>query len=1117
MSTEQQQLEVVITGLEAQRPLLGDTIVDAALVPLRARLTALAAAQPPTFATADQTLKQVTVLFLDVVGSTALSQHLDPEEIHAVMDGALARCTDIVESHKGKVLNYAGDSILAVFGADEVQEDDPERAVRAGLALLEEGKRQGKQVESLHGHAGFDVRVGVHTGGVLLGGGLDKEGNIRGMNVNIAARMEQTAPAGALRISQDTYRHVRGVFDVAPQPPIQVKGCDTPILTYLVQRAKPRAFRVATRGIEGVETRMIGRDAELEKLQDSFKSLYRESRLSAVTVVAEAGIGKSRLLYEFENWAEARVETFCLFQGRAQPQTRSQPYGLLRDILARRLQIADSDSMEAAKQKVEAGISPLFVAEDGDDMAQAHAHLLGHLIGLDFAESRHIKGIRDDARQIRNRGFHTAAQMFRRLAAQERMPIVLLLDDLHWADEGSLDFLTYLTQVNRDAPMLMLGLTRLALFERRADWPGAVDAQRIDLLPLDKSSSRLLANELLKKLPEIPTALRGLLIGGAEGNPFYMEELVKMLVDEGAIATGSECWTVISEKLLATHVPPTLTGVLQARLDGLAPSEKLALQQASVIGFVFWDQALAAIDSRAVEALPSLMRRELTVPRKDASLDGVREFTFKHQILHHVTYETLLKRTRREFHAKSAAWLASLTGARANDFLGVTAEHFEKAGDNASAREYFSRAAEHAAGRYAHEAAMEYVRQALALAADDDHASRWRLLDIQERTLDLQGQRTGQQAAIDELQRIADSLDDDTQRGEVAWRRSDIALKTADFRTSASSARQAMALAERVGAVALRLRAQQRLAGALGMLGDASAAKALAFDGLASARAQGLRDVEARFLNALTVVAAAQDDMMMAVEMNRQQLAISQELGDRRSEARTLINFGIAWISLGRGAEARHHLDEGLRLTRAVGDRALEPYALFGLSVLAARQGDDAQALTHAQLALDTAIAVHDPHSEAIALCRLGNAELALGRHVAAAAAFVRAHAVALALDHAQRYDAAAGLARVALARGDVAGALRSLEKVLNHLVDGGTLDGTDVPQLIRLTCYQALARAGDPRAAGSLATSHSELQARAATITDATLRESFLNEIPEHREIVAAWSERKASLQERV
>ena len=209
-----------------------------------------------------------------MVGSTTLAQQLDPEAISAVMDGALSRGTANVEAHRGKVLQYAGDNILAAFGVDAGAEDDAERAVHCGLALLQLGKLLGAEVLAAHGHAGFNVRVGIHTGGVLLGGGVDADGSIRGIAVNIAARMEQTAPAGGLRISHDTYAQVRGLFEVDAQEPLAVKGVDAPVQSYLVKRAKPRQFRIGTRGIEGVATRMIGRDAELEALQAAYRSLF---------------------------------------------------------------------------------------------------------------------------------------------------------------------------------------------------------------------------------------------------------------------------------------------------------------------------------------------------------------------------------------------------------------------------------------------------------------------------------------------------------------------------------------------------------------------------------------------------------------------------------------------------------------------------------------------------------------------------------------------------------------------------------------------------------------------------------------------------------------------------
>ncbi len=1122
MSAELQQIQAAIGGLESQRSLLGDALVEAALAPLRAKLAALMAERGAVAAPAAesaQTLKQVTILFLDVVGSTTLSQHLDPEDIHAVMDGALARFTTIVTARRGRVLQYAGDSMLAVFGADEAREDDAEHAVHAGLDLLAEGVRLGEEVARAHGHTGFNVRVGLHTGGVLLGGGVDAEGTIRGIAVNVTARMEQTAPTGTMRISHDTYRHVRGVFDVEPQPPITVKGVDEPIQSYLVLRAKPRAFRITTRGIEGVETRMVGRDAELEQLQEAFKRVFARRQLLAVNVVADTGVGKSRLLYEFETWAESQREGFYLFQGRANPQTQTQPYGLLRDMLAWRLQIADGDSMQTARQKLEQGIAPLFEADDGPDLALAHAHLLGHLIGLDFSDSKYVKGIIDDARQIRNRGFHTAAQMLRRVSAQNDAPVVMQLEDLHWADDGSLDFLNYLAQVNRDVPILVLGLTRPTLFERRPDWGNIEDVyQRIDLSPLDKTASRMLANELLKKLPEIPASLREMVTSGAEGNPFYMEELVKMLVDEKAIDTSGERWVLNPERLQATRVPQTLTGVLQARLDSLQPTEKLALQQASVIGFVFWDQALAAIDARALDSLGVLVQRDFNVPRQDAALDGVREYAFKHQILHQVTYDTLLKRTRRGFHAAAAAWLAGLTGARAGDFLGITAEHFDKAGDAAQASEYFTRAAEHAKRRFAHDAALGYVERALATidAQTDSEANqmlRWRLLDVRERTLDLQGRRVEQRADIDTLQKVADTLNDDRRRAELCGRRSHLAMRTGDYTTMEREARQAMTLAAQAGDHELKLNAQRLLAMGLGLRGDAAAGRALAQEGLTEARSRALRRAEALFLNALSVIASWQDDVVCSLEMDQQNLLIRRELGDQGSEANALGNLGLWWLSLGDRAQARRHLEDALKLHRSVGNRALEPAVLANLSALALWQGDDALSLTHARSALDIAVAVQAPDLETEALCRLGDAELALGRNAAAAAAFERAERVAQTISNPKLFDALAGRARVSLAQGDQAQAQQHVEAILALQAAGRSLEGADTRSML-LASYQVLAQVGDARARELLERAHSELQQRAATIENAALRYSFLNGIPTHHDIAMAWARQQGARQ---
>ena len=1109
LPTEQQQLEATIAALEAQRGLLGDTVVDMAVAPLRAKLAALAIPEP------EQALKQVTILFMDVVGSTSLSQQLDPEDVHAVMNGALSNCTAIVVQHGGKVLQYAGDNLLAVFGADEAREDDAERAVRAGLALLEEGERQGALVLARHGTAGFDVRVGLHTGGVLLAGGVDTEGGVRGLAVNIAARMEQTAPPGALRISHDTYAQVRGVFEVEPQAPIAVKGVDAPVQTYLVLGAKARAFRVTSRGIEGVETRMIGRDAEFEVLQAAFERLFAEPGLAAVSVVGEAGLGKSRLIYEFSNWAEARPERFLIFQGRATPQTLDQPYGLLRDLLAWRFEIADGDSMAAAKTKLEQGLIPLFAPEDGADGAEAHVHLLGFLIGLDYAESRHIKGIREDGKQIRNRAFHAAAELFRRIAAERDMPIVLQLDDLHWADDASLDFLAYLSQVARQVPMLIVGLMRPTLFERRAEWIGTARHERIDLTPLDKTGSRDLVNELLKKLPRIPAALRELVSGGAEGNPFYMEELVKMLIDQGAIETGGEVWRLDGGKLLATKVPATLTGVLQARLDGLPAAERRALQEASVIGLVFWDQALAALDATAPDALAALARRELALPHAEAALSGMREYAFKHQLLHQVTYETVLKRARRDLHARAAHWFASLTDARASEFLGVAARHYAEAGDDAQACEYFTRATEQARARHAHGAALDLIGEALGRIeriADADARTRleWRLLDARERTFEIQGKREAQGADLDRLDRLAETLGDQGLQAEIAYRRAHRAVRMGDYPAMEAAARRSLVFAEAAGDAVQNLKARRLLALAIGKLGDLDEGGRLMRAGLAEARALGLRAIECNFLNALSILADLGGDLAGALPYIRQTLAIDQELGNRLGEIISRANLAETMMRLGAFDHARAEAQATLSLARTLGDRVFEGVALVYLSEIALLLGEDAPALAHAAAALEIAVETQGREEEMLVLLRLGAAELALGRPQAASASFTRALDLAVAVGHAQQ-DARAGQALVALALGKPEAAVEHLEPVLAELARGGTLQGVSDLHLIRLTCWQVLDRAQDPRAGWMLDLAYRALQAIAAAIADPDLRDSLLTKHPTNRTVVAAWTRAQA------
>ena len=258
--------------------------------------------------------KLVTLLYMDVVGSTAMTQDLDPEDTMDILDKAILRLAAPIEAHGGHVTRYTGDGFKAIFGDPIAREDDPEQAIRAGLEILDVSNAVAQEIEKEWDIEDFQVRIGIDTGLAAMGGQTEAEDTVKGRVVNLAVRIESAAPPGGLLISHNTYRHVRGVFNVEPQEPITAKGFPEPVPVYLVREIKPRAFRVQTRGVEGVETRMVGRNDELKFLQDALMTAFEEGEGHVVTVSGEAGVGKSRLLYEFQNWLELLPSvTSCAF------------------------------------------------------------------------------------------------------------------------------------------------------------------------------------------------------------------------------------------------------------------------------------------------------------------------------------------------------------------------------------------------------------------------------------------------------------------------------------------------------------------------------------------------------------------------------------------------------------------------------------------------------------------------------------------------------------------------------------------------------------------------------------------------------------------------------------
>ncbi len=927
--TTREQLEQAIITQEALRATLGDDVVNVTIAALREKLTTL---EPEP--TTDRQRKQVTVLFADVSGSTAMSETMDAEDVNEIMNALWERLDRTIVEHGGWIDKHMGDAVMALWGVEVTREDDPERAIRAALAIQVElaAFRNDQQAD-------LAMRIGINTGPVLLGEvGTTGEYTAIGDTVNTASRLEHAAPVGGILIAHNTYRHVRGIFDVRPLEPIQVKGKAEPLRVYVVERVRSRAFHLSTRGVEGIETRMIGREPELRHLQDALYTAIKDNRMQVITVTGEAGLGKSRLLYEFEDWLDLIPENLFFFKGRADQQRQQLPYALARDLFAFRFLIQDSDPAAVARQKMEEGFVGLM-----DEAGVEKSHFIGHLLGFDFSASPYIRGIRDDAKQIRNRAFHYAVQFF--AAVTRQAPAVVLLEDVHWGDNGSLDLVNHLSQHSSDCPLLAVALARPSLFERRMSWgEGWQRHTHIELRALSDQDSRRLVEEILRKVPDIPQILQEMIVGRAEGNPFYVEELVKMMIEDGVIVKGDETWQVMANRLAEMRVPPTLTGVLQARLDRLRPAEKRTLQRASVVGRVFWDEAVARLEDAekdTVSVLPALQGRELIYRREAPAFTGTEEYIFKHAILHDVTYESVLKRARRVYHRQVAEWLIEQSDERVGEYAGLIGEHYERAGAKAEATNWYGRAGKRAQDTYAYDDALTYYNQALALSAKDiETAAPIPLYEGLGETLRLQaryseamdayqamlaaaqaaGDKIGQAraytgitliqdsqghyraalASIEQAEQLTRTVDRIDLGGLtiVLYRKGFVLYRLGQAQAALSLAEESLALSSEANDRQEMGQSFNLLGIVYEILGQFEQANLYKEKALALYRESGNRVREAIMLNNLSVTAHLQGDYERDVLLSQEALAISREIGDLNGEIGCLNNRGGAWVGL---------------------------------------------------------------------------------------------------------------------------------------------------------------------------------------------------------------------------
>ena len=926
-------LKIAIEAQESMRSILGDSVVDTTLAVLRDQLEEFEKQFTQQDLANQARRKLVTVLFADVSGFTALSENMDAEDVANLVNHLWIRADRIIFEYGGHIDKHIGDSVMAIWGGDTAREDDAERAIRAALKMQEIFK------ENL-GQLPVRLKVGVNSGQVLLSAiGTQGEFTAMGDTVNTASRLVTSANPGEILISHDTYQLVRGVFDIQIQSPITVKGKREPLQTYVVQRVRPRAFRIGRRGVEGVTTHMVGRGAEFQVIQSALEQSVTNRRATVVLVKGEAGLGKSRLIYEFEAWLDSHPTDFYLFKGRADEETMSLPYSLLRDVFSERFQIRDSDSQAEAREKLISGMAAMIGA-----VSEERAAFIGEMLGFDFSESAYVRGIRNDARQIRDRSFSNIANFFEELTRDS--PVILLLDDIHWADNGSLELIEYLAKLETNLPIFILCATRPRLDELHPNWGKNFPlCEVITIKSLDLTASRELVNEILQNVPDLPPELVETVAKNAEGNPFYLEELIKVLIEDGVIVKGEDLWHIIPQRLTQLRVPATLTGVLQARLDRLPSRENDVLERAAVIGRTFWDAAVEAMRGSEPamvltggedvhSALSALKNKELVFSRQPSTFASAQEFIFKHAILREVTYERVLKAKRKLYHRMAADWLIQQSGERVDEYLALIAQHYELAGDTVSAVEFLERAAEQSMRLSAYQEALSASERALGILAsseDTNPGMRARLLlTIGSAHLWLTDHATAT-ARFEECIALAHTIHDQSLESKALARLGRIGLEQGKFEQSERHLQESLAIAQELNEIEVIAYTLAHLGYICHYQSRYDDAQKYGVESYEFAKKTGDAIAQAFSLNMLAMISVNNQEFEEARAYHLQAIEISKNAGDRYGLARAYSNLSELIRIQRKYAEAKPYTVEGIKLGRELGNRYMLPIMLVNL------------------------------------------------------------------------------------------------------------------------------------------------------------------------------------------
>lgn len=996
--------------------------------------------------------RTVTVLFADVVGFTTIAEKLDPETVYNIIDESVAAFQESIYAHEGTLDKFMGDGVMALFGAPVMHEDDPARAVRCALEMQAALKKISDKVVARHG-VPLQMRVGLNLGTVVVGeiaADLKMNYTALGDTVNVASRLQSVAEPGTVLASRAVYEQTRALFDFSELGSIRVKGRVEPVEIFQVLGVKREPGRV--RGIPGLTAPMVGRTQELSQLQNLIHARLARQRGAVALVTAEAGLGKSRLMGEMrlQMAHSSDLQQVRVLEGHCTAYGQSS-YDVFVQIFQRLFALQVEDGTAARQDKIAVRIRELFP----EPLTQLQVlPYVENLMGLSWHKGDLAEQIRHlEPAQLRQQTFLAV----RDLLVQEARtrPLMLLFEDLHWIDKPSLDLLLFLFNAASQVPLFCICIARpsdnqaVPQIQRIGSATPDLHFQHLALEPLSLAQCGELVN-LLLAVSDLPESFRQLISQRAEGNPFFLEEILRTLIDQNLVRRQQDRWEISSDaNLSAFQVPRTLEGLVMTRVDSLPESTRQIVQCAAVIGRDFSDAILFSIAettlARHENEMQELVDHELVQPSLRAP---ERHYAFRHILTQQTIYNSILLRRREQLHHKIAQAIEQLYPAQLEEQVERLAFHYTESQDASKALPYVMRAGERATARFANEEALAYFRAALDMTTRANAP-----LETRARVMVSLGDS---QAHIGDFEGAAASV-------LAAWE------LVSQLEPDAAHARRAADIARRMGRL---LERRGKYDDAMGWLEtaqceinrDADSARAVERvriyleigwveyrrGNLDQAEHWRLRALEisegldyyaetGSAYNGLAALANLKGDWQGAIQYAERGLQVREKIGDVEGMSRSHSNLGAIMLNVGEWDRALPHLEQSLELKRHVGDAKTIALAYINLGLYYVYKNDLPRAGEYLTLAHSHAEKIHDPNATCLALNSLAQVEAARGNLDAGQR--LLENSIELALRSGVRDWHAEGLsilAEVELRRGKIDAARSAAERALTLAQDSG-------------------------------------------------------------------------------